>query len=72
LFLLFPCFLSLSSFYYIERIPKLDLIFGIAADITTPKHDFSSTLLALSNQFVIKSIKVLIVRDFGNTTYIDV
>jgi len=26
LFLLFPCFLSLSSFYYIERIPNLDLI----------------------------------------------
>ena len=46
--------------------------FGIDADITTSKYDISSTLLNLSNQFLIKSIKVLIVRDFGNTTYIDI
>ena len=46
--------------------------FGIAADITTSKYDFSSTLLTLNNQFSIKSTKVLIGRDFGNTTYIGV
>ena len=45
---------------------------GIAADITTPKHDFSNTLLDLSNQFLLKLTKVLIVRDFGSITYIDV
>jgi len=66
---LFP---QLIQFLLYWAHPKPWFNFGIAADITTPNHDFSSTLLDLSNQFVIKSIKVLIVRDFGNTTYIDV
>jgi hypothetical protein len=33
---------------------------------------FSSTLLSLSDLFLKKSIKVLIVRDFGDTTYMNV
>jgi len=56
----------------VHVIQEYHVRLGIAADITTPKHDFSNTLLDLSNQFLLKLTKVLIVRDFGSITYIDV